>query len=166
MNELETDYLIIGAGAVGLAFADTLIDEDPDCHITFVDKHAKPGGHWNDAYGFVALHQPAQLWCHSQEFSRQIDSHGPNKGLHALASGTEVLAYFEKVMNMRLLPTGRVSVSLSQRVSRQNRQRRCKSSIHTLRQRDQHTGAPQNRGPLSTSSVRPRTGAISALTTA
>ena len=57
MTDFETDYLIIGAGAVGLAFADTLIDEDPDCHITIVDRHAKPGGHWNDAYGFVALHQ-------------------------------------------------------------------------------------------------------------
>jgi hypothetical protein len=111
MNELETDYLIIGTGAVGLAFADTLIDEDPDCHITFVDKHAKPGGHWNDAYGFVALHQPSATYgVNSQEFaSEQIDSHGPNKGLHSLASGTEVLAYFEKVMNMRLLPTGRVA---------------------------------------------------------
>lgn len=111
MNEIETDYLIIGTGAVGLAFADTLIDEDPDCHITFVDKHAKPGGHWNDAYGFVALHQPsASYGVNSQEFaSEQIDSHGPNKGLHSLASGTEVLAYFEKVMSMRLLPTGRVA---------------------------------------------------------
>jgi hypothetical protein len=111
MTTFETDYLIIGAGAVGLAFADTLIDEDPDCHITFVDKHAKPGGHWNDAYGFVALHQPSATYgVNSQEFaSEQIDTHGPNKGLHALASGTEVLAYFEKLMNMRFLPSGRVA---------------------------------------------------------
>lgn len=110
MADLETDYLIIGAGAVGLAFADTLIDEDPDCHITFVDKHSKPGGHWNDAYGFVALHQPSATYgVNSMTFpSEHIDTHGPNKGLHALASGTEVLAYFEKVMNMRLIPTGRV----------------------------------------------------------
>lgn len=110
MADFETDYLIVGAGAVGLAFADTLIDEDPDCHITFVDKHAKPGGHWNDAYGFVALHQPSATYgVNSMEFpSEHIDTHGPNKGLHALASGQEVLAYFERVMSMRLLPTGRV----------------------------------------------------------
>jgi hypothetical protein len=31
---IETDYLIIGSGAVGLAFADTLLDET-DAHITF-----------------------------------------------------------------------------------------------------------------------------------
>ena len=110
MSAQETDYLIIGAGAVGLAFADTLIDEDPDCHITFVDKHAKPGGHWNDAYPFVALHQPSAFYgVNSLEFpSEQLDTHGPNAGFYALASGQEVSAYFEKVMNMRLLPSGRV----------------------------------------------------------
>jgi hypothetical protein len=107
----STDYLIVGSGAVGLAFADTLLDEDPDCHVTFVDRHDKPGGHWNDAYGFVALHQPSATYgVNSMEFaSEQIDTHGPNKGFYALASGTEVLAYFEKVMNLRLLPTGRVT---------------------------------------------------------
>ncbi len=111
MADNETDYLIIGAGAVGLAFADTLLDEDPDCHITFVDKHAKPGGHWNDAYSFVALHQPSAFYgVNSMAFpGEQIDTHGPNQGLYALASGTEVSAYFEKVMNLRLLPSGRVA---------------------------------------------------------
>ncbi|SHN61364.1 NAD(P)-binding protein [Erythrobacter sanguineus] len=111
MADDETDYLIIGAGAVGLAFADALIDEDPDCHITFVDKHARPGGHWNDAYPFVALHQPSAFYgVNSMAFpSEQIDPHGPNKGLYALASGAEVTAYFERVMNHRLLPSGRVA---------------------------------------------------------
>lgn len=110
MADFETDYLIVGAGAVGLAFADTLIDENPECHITYVDKHAKPGGHWNDAYSFVALHQPSGTYgVNSMAFpSEQIDTQGPNKGLFALASGQEVLVYFERLMNMRLLPTGRV----------------------------------------------------------
>jgi hypothetical protein len=111
MADFTTDYLIVGAGAVGLAFADTLLDEDPDCHITFVDKHARPGGHWNDAYSFVALHQPSAFYgVNSMAFpSEQIDPHGPNKGLYALASGAEVTAYFERVMNHRLLPSGRVA---------------------------------------------------------
>lgn len=111
MAEIETDYLIIGAGAVGLAFADTLLDEDPDCHITFVDKHAKPGGHWNDAYSFVALHQPSAFYgVNSMDFGDDVvDDHGPNKGLFPLASGTEVSAYFTHLMNRRFLPSGRVS---------------------------------------------------------
>ncbi len=107
----ETDYLIVGAGAVGLAFADTLVAEDPECTVTIVDRHAKPGGHWNDAYGFVALHQPsANYGVNSLAFPNEhIDTHGPNMGLFALASGAEVLAYFETVVNSRLLPTGRVT---------------------------------------------------------
>lgn len=111
MADHATDYLVIGAGAVGLAFADALLDEDPDCHITFVDKHAKPGGHWNDAYSFVALHQPAAFYgVNSMAFpGEQIDADGPNKGFSALASGAEVSAYFERVMNHRLLPSGRVA---------------------------------------------------------
>ena len=111
MADMETDYLIAGAGAVGLAFADTLVEEDPDCTVTIVDRHAKPGGHWNDAYGFVALHQPsANYGVKSLAFPNEhIDTHGPNKGLFALASGAEVLAYFETVMNSRLRPTGRVT---------------------------------------------------------
>lgn len=44
MTAPESTYLIIGAGASGMAFADTLLDEDPDCRITFVGKHARPSG--------------------------------------------------------------------------------------------------------------------------
>ncbi|MEO6291683.1 MAG: FAD/NAD(P)-binding protein [Burkholderiaceae bacterium] len=41
-QRIETDYFIIGSGASGLAFADTLVQES-DAHITLVDRHAKPG---------------------------------------------------------------------------------------------------------------------------
>ena len=57
----ETDYLIVGAGAVGLAFADTLLAET-DAHLTIVDREVAPGGHWNHAYPFVALHQPSIIY--------------------------------------------------------------------------------------------------------
>ncbi|AOL93749.1 NAD(P)-binding protein [Porphyrobacter sp. LM 6] len=111
MTDCATDYLIIGAGAVGLAFADTLLDEDPDCHITFVDKHAKPGGHWNDAYSFVALHQPSATYgVNSMELCPdKVDTHGHNKGMYPLAKHPEILAYYGKLMNERLLPSGRVA---------------------------------------------------------
>lgn len=111
MTSFETDYLVVGAGAVSLAFVDTLLDEDPDCHITMVDMHAKPGGHWNDAYSFVALHQPSAFYgVNSMEFGAdRVDEHGPNKGLFPLAGGSEISAYFEKLMRDRFLPSGRVS---------------------------------------------------------
>lgn len=111
MANLETDYLIVGAGAVGLAFADTLIDEDPDCHITMVDKHAKPGGHWNDAYPFVALHQPSATYgVNSMEMCPdKVDTEGHNAGMYPLAKHAEILAYYGKLMNERLIPSGRVT---------------------------------------------------------
>jgi hypothetical protein len=105
----ETDYLIVGAGAVGLAFADTLLDES-DAHVTLVDRHAKPGGHWNDAYSFVSLHQPSAFYgVNSMALGdNRKDSMGTNAGFYELASGAEVSAYFDKVMQQRLLPSGRV----------------------------------------------------------
>ncbi len=110
MQHLTTDYLIIGAGASGMAFADTLLTET-DAHISIVDRHAKPGGHWNDAYSFVTLHQPSSFYgVNSSELSsRSKDTHGVNKGLYSLASGLEVSSYYERVMNQTLLPSGRVS---------------------------------------------------------
>lgn len=107
---IDTDYLIIGSGAVGLAFADTLIDET-DAHITIVDRHGKPGGHWNDAYSFVSLHQPSAFYgVNSMQLgSGQKDAGGVNAGLYELASGSEVSGYFDSVMRQKLLPSGRVS---------------------------------------------------------
>ncbi|TRD11748.1 hypothetical protein FGU71_07635 [Erythrobacter insulae] len=111
MADFETDYLIIGAGAVGLAFADTLLDEDPDCHITIVDKHARPGGHWNDAYPFVALHQPSSTYgVNSMELCPdRVDQHGHNAGMYPLAKHAEILAYYSKLMSERMIPSGRVA---------------------------------------------------------
>lgn len=109
MTELETDYLIIGAGAMGMAFADTLLSET-DARMMIVDRHAKPGGHWNMAYPFVRLHQPASFYgVASRELSQgKKDEIGLNKGLMDLSTGPEVSAYFDDVMRQRFLPSGRV----------------------------------------------------------
>jgi predicted metal-dependent enzyme (double-stranded beta helix superfamily) len=110
MDTLDTDYLVIGAGAVGLAFADTLLAES-DATMLIVDRHGLPGGHWNDAYPFVALHQPSAFYgVPSLPLgSGRIDHSGPNAGLMELASGAEVLAHFQHAMQRQLLPSGRVS---------------------------------------------------------
>jgi hypothetical protein len=109
--DISTDYLVIGSGAVGLAFADTLLAEARDAHITIVDRHGKPGGHWNDAYSFVALHQPSAFYgVNSLPLGTgRKDTHGVNAGLYELASGPEVSGYFDAVMRQHLLPSGRVS---------------------------------------------------------
>jgi hypothetical protein len=104
-----TDYLVVGAGATGLAFADTLLEES-DASITIVDRHGTPGGHWNDAYPFVTLHQPSAFYgVNSLELgSGRKDTVGLNAGLYELASGPEISGYYDRVMHSRLLASGRV----------------------------------------------------------
>ncbi|MEO8125016.1 MAG: FAD/NAD(P)-binding protein [Burkholderiales bacterium] len=106
---IETDYLVVGAGATAMAFVDTLLTES-EAQIVIVDRHHRPGGHWNDAYPFVRLHQPSAFYgVASRELSSWTkDKTGLNEGLYGLASGAEVLAHFDQVMQQRFLPSGRV----------------------------------------------------------
>jgi len=109
MSNLQTDYLVVGAGAMAMSFVDTLLSET-DSHVTVVDRRYRPGGHWNDAYPFVRLHQPsASYGVSSRELGNWTkDKTGLNQGLYGLASGAEVLAHFEQVLHDRFLPSGRV----------------------------------------------------------
>ena len=43
---LEATHFVVGAGAMGMAFVDTLIHEDPNARVVLVDREAQPGGHW------------------------------------------------------------------------------------------------------------------------
>jgi hypothetical protein len=109
-HDLEADYVIVGAGAAGLAFADTLLSET-EATMVIVDRRYRPGGHWNDAYPFVRLHAPSTLYgVNSRALGTgRIDQIGLNEGLLELASGAEVLAYYEQLMCEHLLPSGRVT---------------------------------------------------------
>jgi hypothetical protein len=106
---LETDYLIIGAGVSGLAFSDELLTRS-DATMTLVDKRSAPGGHWNDAYSFVKLHQPSVFYgVESTPMGRdRLETTGPNAGFMELAEGPEILNYFHTLMRERLLESGRV----------------------------------------------------------
>ena len=109
-DSIETDYLVIGAGATAMAFVDTLLTESPDATVAMVDRQHRPGGHWNDAYPFVRLHQPSEWYgVASRELGHgKKDTGGFNFGLYGLASGPQVLAYFDQVMQERFLPSGRM----------------------------------------------------------
>jgi hypothetical protein len=110
VQTIEADYLVVGAGAMGLAFTDTLISET-NATVVVVDRNDQPGGHWTMAYPFVRLHQPSAYYgVNSRGLgSDTIDQDGLNAGFYELASGAEVCAYFEAVMRQHLLPTGRVT---------------------------------------------------------
>ena len=108
---METDYLIVGAGAMGMAFADTILNETDGTTLTIVDRHAQPGGHWNDAYPFVRLHQPSSFYgVNSRQLGEdRIDEVGWNAGMYELASGAEILSYYDQLMHRDFLPSGRVT---------------------------------------------------------
>ena len=108
-DECEADYVVVGSGAVGMAFADVILSES-DASVVIVDRRAHPGGHWNDAYSFVRLHAPSAYYgVNSKPLGRgRKDEVGPNAGLYELASGDEVCTYFDQVMRDHFLPSGRV----------------------------------------------------------
>lgn len=97
---METDYLIIGAGAMGIAFADEIFHRKPNLHITIVDRRPKAGGHWNDAYPFVRLHQPAAFYG--------VNSLTLGNGSTDLSSKSEILDYYDKVIT-KFTSSGRVT---------------------------------------------------------
>ena len=58
-TQLTADYLVVGAGAMGMAFVDELLSGNATATVVLVDRYAGPGGHWRRSYPFVSLHQPA-----------------------------------------------------------------------------------------------------------
>ncbi|KAM0709477.1 hypothetical protein Q7P35_003516 [Cladosporium inversicolor] len=106
---ISVDYLVIGAGAMDMAFVDTLLS-DTQATAAIVDRYHRPGGHWNLAYPFVRLHQPSAFYgVNSKKLGRgTIDKVGGNKGLHELATSDEVCTYYNQVLDDSFLPSGRV----------------------------------------------------------
>ncbi|MGI8310844.1 NAD(P)/FAD-dependent oxidoreductase [Saccharopolyspora hattusasensis] len=110
VTKIDTDYLVIGAGATAMAFVDTLLTES-DATVVLVDRYHQPGGHWTVAYPYVRLHQPSAMYgVNSRPLGNDtIDQSGWNAGLYELASASEICSYFDQVMRQTFLPSGRVS---------------------------------------------------------
>ena len=106
---IETDYLIVGAGAAGMTLTDALLQHS-NATVTLIDRRHAPGGHWLDAYPFVRLHQPSAFYgVDSVPLGKDaIDRSGLNAGFYETASADELRAYFAHVMQEHFLPTGRV----------------------------------------------------------
>lgn len=105
----ETDYLVVGAGAAGMAFADALLSHS-DATVTIVDRRHAPGGHWIDAYPFVRLHQPSAFYgvASLPLGGDEIERSGLDAGFYERAGADEIRAYFARVMQQHFLPSGRV----------------------------------------------------------
>jgi hypothetical protein len=108
-STLETDYLVVGAGALGMAFVDSLI-EHTDADVVMVERRHRPGGHWLDSYPFVQLHQPSRFYgVNSTPLGRdRIEPEGTDTAFYERASGAEICGYYDEIMRHRFLASGQV----------------------------------------------------------
>jgi hypothetical protein len=109
-TQLEADYLVIGAGAAGMAFTDALIDH-ADVRVVMVDRRHGVGGHWLDAYPFVRLHQASAFYGVASTLlgGGRIQQNGPEAGLYERATAPEICAYYDRVLRNRMIASGKVS---------------------------------------------------------
>ena len=110
MKSLETDYLVVGAGAMGMAFTDALIDH-ADVHVTLVDRRHAAGGHWQDAYPFVQLHQASLFYGVASAVlgSGAVQERGPEAGLQERARQAEIQTYYDDILHRRFMGSGQVT---------------------------------------------------------
>ncbi len=109
MREIQTDYLVIGAGASGMAFVDSVL-ANSDSEVVMVDRRHRPGGHWLDAYPFVRIHQTsANYGVTSRVLGHdRVDVSGPNAGFYERATAGEICDYYNRVLEEDFLASGRV----------------------------------------------------------
>jgi hypothetical protein len=110
---LEADYLVVGAGAVGLAFTDALVNY-AEVNVALVDRRHGVGGHWLNAYPFVRLHQASSFYgvASTRLGEDRLQENGPEAGMHERATAPEICAYYARVRE-RLLASGQVSFYLN-----------------------------------------------------
>lgn len=106
----EADYLVVGAGATGMAFTDALVTR-ADVRVVVVDRREGPGGHWRAAYPFVRLHQASQFYGVASTMlgSGAVQTEGPEAGLHQRADRATICAYYDDVL-ARHVDSGRVEL--------------------------------------------------------
>ena len=106
---VEADYLVVGAGATGMGFTDALIDH-ADVRVALVDRREGVGGHWLEAYPFVRLHQSSTFYGAASTLlgGGRIQEDGPEAGLHERADQPTICAYYDDLLEQRMLASGRV----------------------------------------------------------
>ena len=136
---------MVGAGAMGMAFTDALLDHS-DARVVLVDRREGVGGHWRKAYPFVRLHQSSTFYGVASRVlgGGRIQQSGPEAGLHERADQPTICAYYEDLMADKMLGVRPGPVLPRLRVPRGTRLRLAR---HGRAVRGA-TGLPDRRRPL------------------
>ena len=106
---METDYLVIGAGALGWGSIDTLIGLS-DADIIIIDRGTARCA-LAHSYPFARLHQPSMVYgvvSTSLGSGPDSNSRGGNTGSMSGRAEPKSAAYYDEIMRHRFLPSGRV----------------------------------------------------------
>ncbi|MER6937984.1 pyridine nucleotide-disulfide oxidoreductase [Nocardioides sp. NPDC127514] len=105
---VDVDYLVVGAGAMGMAFTDALI-EHADVRVALADRRHGVSGHWLEAYPFVRLHQASAFYGVASTLlgGGQLQQRGPEKGLQERATQAEICAYYARILE-QMVESGKV----------------------------------------------------------
>jgi hypothetical protein len=105
---LDVDYLVVGAGAMGMAFTDALV-EHADVRVALVDRRPAAGGHWLNAYPFVRLHQASLFYGVASALlgGGRLQTEGPEAGLQERADQPAIVGYYDQVLR-RMVDSGKV----------------------------------------------------------
>jgi hypothetical protein len=108
-GRVDVDYLVVGAGAMGMGFVDALIDH-ADVRVAMVDRRDGVGGHWRHAYPFVRLHQSSTFYGVASRVlgGSRIQTTGPEAGLDERADQLTICAYYEQLLDEWMVGPGRV----------------------------------------------------------
>ncbi|MFC7497151.1 MULTISPECIES: NAD(P)-binding protein [unclassified Nocardioides] len=108
-QHLDVDYLVVGAGATGMAFTDALIDH-ADVRVALVDRRHAAGGHWLEAYPFVRLHQSSTFYGVASTLlgGGRVQARGPEAGLHERADKAAICSYYSELVDDRMVASERV----------------------------------------------------------
>ena len=106
---VQADYLVVGAGAAGMAFVDALI-HNANVRVALLDRRHSAGGHWLDAYPFVRLHQASEFYgvVSTPLGKGERQTSGPEAGLYQRAAAPEIVAYYAHVLES-LIASGKVT---------------------------------------------------------
>src|SRR5215208_2474019 len=108
---IDADYLVVGAGAMGMAFTDALTGHT-DVRVALIDRRHSVSGHWLEAYPFVRLHQASAFYGVASTLlgEGQLQQRGPERGLQERASQPEICFYYARMLE-RFVESGRSSSS-------------------------------------------------------